>query len=244
MQFNAKKEKGRIIDFIREYVGDFNVVIGISGGKDSTIVSALCAEALGVSRVFGYLMPNGEQKDLNDSFEISRGLGINYEVKNIAPIVDAYINDIKEVSDDIKTNLPSGIRTNYLHNVAAKLHNALVVNTGNLCESWIGFCTKFGDARGGDFAPILDYTVEEVKAIGKECESLKGLQYLIDKEPNDGMSGISDEEKTGIPYNVLSKYIRTGVSEDVEIKEKIDRMHRESAHKRDELPRCIYIDNN
>lgn len=238
--FNAKKEKERIVQWIQDYFAgtNFNAVIGISGGKDSSIVAALCVEALGKGRVIGVLMPKGEQADIADSLQLVNHLGIKHRIINIGKPVDAYIRAMQEDGQELSkmalVNIPDHIRMAMLYSTGAS-ENALVANTSNLSENYIGYTTKFGTSKG-DFSPLSDYTVTEAKAIGKEL----GLPLnLIDKTPADGLSGLTDEQNIGFPYAVLDVYIREGICEDAEIKAKIDKMHTNSRHKFT-MPKCEY----
>jgi len=245
------KLKDSIIKWIQDTVGDCHVVIGISGGKDSSICAALCVEALGKDKVFGVLMPDGEQKDIDKSLELVNHLGINYTKINIGQVTAQLRSRIKiglyhetkkkvnvnlfekKLNDVYETNTPARIRMTTLYGVAAILGNSRVANTCNKSEDWVGYSTKYGDSAG-DFAPIADLTVGEVKALGYEL----GLpQDLIEKTPDDGMSGKSDEEKLGFTYAELDEYITSGKIENLEHKEKIDRMHKANLHKLQLMPK-------
>ena len=254
-KFNVKETKKKLVEWIRKTVGDCTVVIGISGGKDSSITAALCVEALGKEKVFGVLMPDGEQKDIDKSLELVKHLGIDYTCVNIGYATlmlrqsifegfksihrinrtcSSYITNYAEKFNDVyETNTPARIRMTTLYGVAAIIGNARVVNTCNLSEDWVGYSTKFGDSAG-DFSPLANLTVHEVKALGYELCLPKDL---IEKVPSDGMSGKSDEEKLGFTYDELDTYIRTGVIENLEHKEKIDRMHRANLHKLRLMPK-------
>jgi len=241
MPFNAKTEKEKIITWIKEYFAptpDFKAVVGISGGKDSAIVTALCVAALGKEKVLGILLPNGKQKDITDSLHIVNHLEIHHKEINIEKSVEAFINETLEsgqyLSQIARTNIPDALRMAKLYAVAAT-ESALVANTSNLSENYIGYTTKFGTSRG-DFSPLSDYTVTEVKLIGHEL----GLpESLINKTPSDGLTEKSDEEKFGFTYEVLDKYIRTGLCENPETKKIIDNMHRSTRHKFT-IPKCEY----
>ena len=237
--FEAEKTKNEIISWIRDYFekngADCNAVVGISGGKDSSIVAALCAQALGPRRVFGVLMPQGEQHDINFSLELVNHLGIKYTTINIKDAVDALLADIKKAdmtpNKQATINIPARIRMTTLYAVSA-IVNGRVANTCNLSEDWVGYATKFGDAAG-DFSPISRLTVTEVKAIGRE---LNLPSSLVDKLPEDGLTGLSDEENLGFTYDVLDKYLREGICEDAATKEKIDRLHKLNLHKLEPMP--------
>ncbi|WP_461255746.1 NAD(+) synthase [Treponema sp. R80B11-R83G3] len=237
--FNAKKTKDKLIDWLRDYFEktgqDCCAVVGISGGKDSSTVAALCAEALGKERVYGVLMPQGNQHDIAYSRELVEFLGIKQIEVNIKKSVDALLESIKEASFSLNRqsviNIPARIRMTALYAVSASV-NGRVANTCNLSEDYIGYATKYGDAAG-DFSPLSQLTVTEVKLVAKE---LSLPAKFIDKVPEDGLSGLSDEENIGFSYAVLDRYIREGVCEDAAIKEKIDRMHRLNLHKLELMP--------
>ena len=235
--------KNRIVDWIREWFEingkGCNAVIGISGGKDSSIVAALCAEALGKDRVIGVLMPNGEQADIDDAIQLVEHLGIKYYIINIKNSVDGVVREMLsagiEISEQTRINLPPRIRMSTLYAVSQS-HNGRVANTCNLSEDWIGYSTRYGDSAG-DFSPLCNVTVTEAKAIGE----ILGLPHnLVHKTPSDGLSGMSDEEKIGFTYEVLDKYIRTGVCEDADTKAKIDRMNRINKFKLEPMPGFMY----
>lgn len=243
-KFDATKTRKELVEWIRNYFNengkDCNAVIGISGGKDSSVVAALCVEALGKDRVIGVLMPCGEQHDINYSQELCEYLDIKNVTINIGDTVSdigcALLKGISELGRCVTTvttvNTPARIRMSVLYGVAGSL-NGRVSNNCNLSEDWVGYATKFGDGAG-DFAPIMNLTVGEVKAIGREL----GLpEKFIEKTPIDGLCGKSDEDNLGFTYDVLDRYIREGICEDLETKEKIDKMHRYSMHKLLPMPR-------
>lgn len=261
MKFNAKEVKESIVKWIKDIVGDCTVVIGISGGTDSSVCAALCVEALGKDKVFGVLMPDGVQKDIDKSLELVNHLGIEYKTINIGRVTEAVSTSIiietlgsktdrlsqavksyynqhkseKVFNDVYETNTPARIRMTTLYGVAAILGNSRVINTCNLSEDWVGYSTKFGDSAG-DFSPLAMITKTEVKQLGYEL----GLpQDLVEKIPSDGMSGMSDEEKLGFTYQELDTYIRTGKIENLEHKEKIDRMHKMNLHKIEPMPKFM-----
>ncbi len=226
--FDAKKVKDEVVQWIRDWFEvngkGCNAVIGISGGKDSSIVAALCAEALGKERVIGVLMPNGEQRDISDSEALVEHLQIPYYVCNIQEGVNGVLNALKtsgvEISRQTSVNLPPRIRMSTLY-ALSQSNNGRVANTCNLSEDWVGYSTRYGDAAG-DFAPLGKLTVQEVKEIG----TLLGLPiFLVDKVPSDGLTDRTDEDNLGFTYAVLDKYIRTGVCEDEDTKARIDRLH-------------------
>ena len=234
--FNAQKVKDGCVQWIRDFFEEngkgCNAVVGISGGKDSSIVAALCVEALGKDRVIGVLMPNGEQHDIDMAKLLVEHLGIKHFVVNIKDAVDGVKNAIPfELSTQSVTNLPPRIRMATLYAVSQS-HNGRVANTCNLSEDWVGYSTRYGDAAG-DFSPCSHITVQEMKAIGM----LLGLpDVLVDKVPIDGLCVKTDEDNLGFTYAVLDRYIRTGEIDDLETKEKIDRMHRNNLFKLKMMP--------
>ena len=226
--FNVEKTTEQVIKWIREWFEQngkgCNAVVGISGGKDSSIVAALCAKALGKDRVIGVLMPNGEQSDIDCSKQLVAHLGIPFYVCNIKNAVDGVLRSLTEsgleISRQTQINLPPRIRMSTLY-ALSQSKNGRVANTCNLSEDWVGYSTRYGDAAG-DFSPLGKLTVQEVKEIGKYL----GLPLnLVEKVPSDGLSNKTDEDNLGFTYAVLDKYIRTGVCEDAETKAKIDRLH-------------------
>jgi NAD+ synthase len=237
--FDAKTVTDGIIQWIRKFFHengkDCRAVIGLSGGKDSSVTAALCVRALGVERVFGILMPQGEQKDIDAAKELAAHLGIKHCIVNIKNTVDTLLESLKqgglEVNLQAKINTPARLRMTVLY-AAAAIVNGRVANTCNLSEDWVGYSTKFGDSAG-DFSPLSHLTVTEVKAVGREL----GLpSKCIEKTPEDGLSGLSDEENLGFSYAVLDRYIREGICEDKETKEKIDRRHKNNLHKLELMP--------
>ena len=224
-KFNAEKVKNECVQWIRDFFENngkgCNAVVGISGGKDSSIVAALCVEALGKDRVIGVLMPNGEQADINMAKLLVDTLGIKHFIVNIKDAVDGIINSIPfELSEQSRVNLPPRIRMSTLYAVSQS-HNGRVANTCNLSEDWVGYSTRYGDSVG-DFSPCSFITVQEMKQIGR----LLGLpEVLVDKVPIDGLCGKTDEDNLGFTYAELDRYIRTGEIDDMDKKAKIDRMH-------------------
>lgn len=236
--FNAQKVKDDCVNWIKEFFAangpDCNAVVGISGGKDSSVAAALCVEALGRDRVIGVLMPKGEQHDIDCARQLVEHLGIkSYEI-NIKDAVDglmANMPDGLEISAQTVTNIPPRVRMTTLYAVSQS-QNGRVVNTCNLSEDWVGYSTRYGDAAG-DFSPMSNLTVTEVKEIGH----LLGLpRNLVEKTPIDGLCGKTDEENLGFTYAVLDKYIRTGECEDADTKELIDKKHKANLFKLQLMP--------
>lgn len=234
--FDAVKVKNECVEWIRDFFAvngkDCNAVVGISGGKDSSVAAALCVEALGTDRVIGVLMPCGEQADISASYTLVSHLGIKHYVVNIKDAVEGLKKNIPlELSVQSATNLPPRIRMSTLYAISQS-HNGRVVNTCNLSEDWVGYSTRYGDAAG-DFSPLSNLTVQEVKAIGR----VLGLpEELVDKTPTDGLCGKTDEDNLGFTYAELDRYIRTGEIDNKATKEKIDGMHSRNLFKLQLMP--------
>ena len=234
--FDAGKVKDACVLWIREFFSengpDCNAVVGISGGKDSSTVAALCAEALGVDRVIGVLMPCGVQSDIDAAKKLVDHLGIKHYVVNIKDAVEGLKKNLPfDLSRQSAINLPARVRMATLYAVSQS-HNGRVANTCNLSEDWVGYATRYGDGAG-DFSPLSRLTVTEVKAIGRTL----GLpEDLVEKVPIDGLSGKTDEENLGFTYAELDRYIRTGKIENRATKEKIDRLHAANLFKVQPMP--------
>ena len=247
MMFNVEKTTAEAVQWIRDWFEingkGCNAVIGISGGKDSSIVAALCVQALGKDRVIGVLMPNGTQSDIDCSKQLVAYLGIPYYVCNIKKAVEGVLASLEEsgveASRQTIVNLPPRIRMSTLYALSQSM-NGRVANTCNLSEDWVGYSTRYGDAAG-DFSPLGKLTVREVKAIGKYL----GLpENLVDKVPSDGLSGKTDEDNLGFTYAVLDEYIRTGVCADEATKARIDRLHALNEFKLKPIPCYEYSPEN
>ena len=209
--------KDEAIAWVKDYFarnGNENTkaVIGISGGKDSSTVAALCCAALGKDRVIGVMMPNGVQSDIEDSKKLCSFLGIKNYTVNIAQaykgISDAVTQSLGLASDSLPpqftTNTPARLRMTTLYSVAAIEGNCRVSNNGNLSERLTGYFTLWGDGAG-DFAPLANLYVSQVVQLGKDL----GLpDELVEKAPSDGMSGMTDEAKLGFTYDQLEKVSR------------------------------------
>lgn len=246
--FDAQKVKDQVVQWIRDWFEEngkgCNAVIGISGGKDSSVVAALCAEALGKDRVIGVTMPNGVQKDISDSMLLINHLGIRYCNVNIGDTYNALMAAVKEqlatldkeVSPQTTINMPPRLRMTTLYAISQSM-NGRVANTCNLSEDWVGYSTRYGDAAG-DFSPLGGLTVAEVIAIGKEL----GLPVeLVEKTPSDGLCGKSDEDNLGFTYAVLDRYIRTGQIDDPQIKAVIDDKHVKNLFKLKPIPHFDFM---
>lgn len=244
--FNAELARDNLVKGVSELAkkqGFSKVVIGISGGKDSTVCAAICARALGKENVYGVMMPDGEQKDIADSIEVCKVLGINKKTVNIGEMHEALLKNLHfgeaenedfPVSFDKESNVNVGprLRMTTLRYIAQYL-GARLVGTGNLSESTVGYCTKDGDTSC-DFALLLGLTSVEVVEVGLTMSELP--RHLVKKTPTDGLSGMSDEEKLGITYQAIHNYIRLGSSGDDETDAKIRAKEAASAHKRNKPP--------
>ena len=237
--FDVKKTTANIVQWIRDWFEingkGCNAVLGISGGKDSSVVAALCVEALGKERVIGVLMPNGKQSDIDCAIALVKHLGITNYTINIKKSVDGVLEELQnagvEISNQTIVNLPPRIRMSTLYALSQSM-NGRVANTCNLSEDWVGYSTRYGDAAG-DFAPLAKMTVQEVKAIGKH---LNLPLFLVEKVPSDGLSGKTDEDNLGFTYSALDKYLREGVCEDETVKARIDWLHARNEFKLKPIP--------
>ncbi len=220
--------------FFEENGPGCNAVLGVSGGKDSSVAAALCVEALGKDRVVGVMMPNGVQHDIDMAQLLCDHLGIRRYVVNIHDAVEGVKGAIPEdltLSEQSLVNLPPRIRMATVYAVSQSL-NGRVVNTCNLSEDWVGYSTRYGDSVG-DFSPMSHLTVQEVKAVGRYL----GLpDVLVDKVPIDGLCGKTDEDNLGFTYAALDRYIRTGEIDDEAAKTRIDTLHRRNLFKLQLMP--------
>ena len=236
--FDVKKTKDECVEWIRDFFEKngkgCNAIVGISGGKDSSVCAALCCEALGRDRVIGVLMPNGRQADIDCAELLVEHLGIKSFTVNIKDSVDGLkkaLGESLEISEQATINLPPRIRMATLYAVGQSF-NGRVCNTCNLSEDWVGYATRYGDGAG-DFSPISRLTVAEVKSIGREL----GLpERLVEKPPIDGLCGKTDEDNLGFTYATLDRYIRDGEIDDEKTKERIDLMHARNLFKLQPMP--------
>lgn len=216
-EFNVKMQTQLCIDWIRKWFkengnDETKAVIGISGGKDSTVTAGLLVEALGKDRVIGVLMPNKKQADIEDSIRVVNHLGITHYTINIGSAFSALSNEIEaelsvmERTPMYDTNTPARLRMVTLYGIGAMIGNCRVANTCNLSEDKLGYSTFYGDSAG-DFAPLSHLTTEEVVAIG---DYLKLPEDLVHKTPSDGMCGKSDEDNLGFTYKEVNELIRLG----------------------------------
>lgn len=236
--FDALSVKNQCVAWIQKFFEEngpgCNAIVGISGGKDSSVTAALCVEALGKERVIGVLMPCGVQSDIDAAYALVNHLGIQHFVINIQDAVEglkAQVSAALPMTKQAHTNMPARIRMTTLYAVGQSM-NGRVANTCNLSEDYVGYSTRYGDAAG-DFSPLSLLTVQEVKEIGR----LLGLpDTLVDKTPIDGLSGKTDEDNLGFTYAELDRYIRTGQIDDLQKKEQIDRLHRMNLFKLQYMP--------
>ena len=244
MEFDAYKVKDELIQWIRDWFEEngkgCNAVVGISGGKDSSVVAALCVEALGKDRVVGVLMPNGEQPDIDMSHLLVETLGIRHYTLNIHDTYEACLREIEktgvEISNQTRVNLAPRIRMSCEYALSQSL-NGRVANTCNWSEDYVGYSTRYGDAAG-DFAPLGRLVVREVKAIG---HALGLPRVLVEKVPSDGLCGKTDEDNLGFTYAALDRYIREGILEDEAVKARIDRLHKLNLFKLKPIPYFPYL---
>lgn len=236
--FNAKEQLPGLLDWMRAQMKACygkTAVVGISGGKDSSVIAALCCEAYGKEKVVGVLMPDGVQPDIDYSNGLVEFLGIRHYTVNIHAAVRGVLDEMERLklppTRQTTVNLPSRIRMSTLYAIAQSVEGGIVINTSNLSEDWVGYCTIYGDSAGA-FSPIGMYTTEEVIALGAEL----GLpeRFLI-KPPSDGLTGLTDEDNLGFTYHAVNEYVRNGIV-DPAIREQIDAKHRASRFKFRTLP--------
>ena len=212
--FNAEKTRDNLVQWIKDWFEKngptSKAVIGISGGKDSTIVAALCARALGTDRVLGVLMPNGTQADIQDSYTVCEKLGIASIVVNIqdayAGVYNSVLNALNypALSEQTTINIAPRLRMTTLYAVSQTV-GGRVINTSNLSECLTGYFTRWGD-ECGDMKPLINLTKNEVVAIGLTMDEIP--RDLVEKAPSDGLTGKTDEDKIGFSYDALDTYIR------------------------------------
>lgn len=244
--FNAKKVKNDLVQWIKRWFEingeDCNAVIGISGGIDSSVVAALCVEALGKDRVIGVKMPNHIQDDIDYSNLLCEHLEIKNHTIDVGVAIDDLLNNIHyratdiDISEQTKINLPPRIRMATLYAVSQSC-NGRVMNTSNLSESYVGYDTRYGDSVG-DCSPLGNLTKTEIRLIAKE---LNLPDELVNKKPSDGLCGLTDEDRFGFTYEVLDKYIRESIIDNAEAEEKINKMHYKNLFKLQPMPAFEYI---
>lgn len=244
-EFNVVKTKNEIIDWIRTYFAQQpsakGAVIGISGGKDSTIVAKLLVEAIGSDRVYGVLMPNGHQSDIEDAIHVCKMLDINWTRVDISQAYNSVVNSIQSetrspvlLSEQSKINIAPRLRMTTLYAIGQTM-GYRVAGTGNKSEGYVGYCTKWGDTAH-DFNPIGDLTKEQVVALG----DILGLPYdLVHKVPSDGLTGKTDEDNLGFTYAQVAEVIETGKTDNEEAHIAIRKAHVGSRHKFSDIPKYV-----
>lgn len=237
--FDVNKEVDHIVKWIQDWFEQnskgCNAVIGISGGKDSTITAALLVKALGKERVYGIMMPIDRHMDEDDAMKVCDYLGIHTRRIDVGVAVRSILAQMPFYTKQTQINLPARIRMAALYAVSQSV-NGRVANTCNLSEDWVGYSTRYGDSVG-DFSPLSNYTVTEVRQIGKAL----GLpDEFVYKVPSDGLCGKTDEDNLGFTYDVLDRYIRTGECDDEDIKAKIDELHERNKFKLELMQSCPY----
>ena len=236
--FNPEKTAEKLVKWLKDYFDNngqpINAVVGCSGGKDSTVVLAALTKAIGPDRIYAILMPNGEQADIDDSFKICEYLGLKPHVCNIQDAYNGVVGSVSgefEPTGQMKINLAPVLRMTTLKAISQCVNGRFTCN-GNASEAYIGWFTIDGDDRGS-VKPLINMTVTEVIQVG---EALGLPDWMIHKTPTDGLCGQTDEDKFGFTYEVLDRYIRTGEIDDLEVKAKIDDMHKRNAFKLKPMP--------
>lgn len=232
--FNVIKEYSCILNFIQSQIttGLKTAIIGISGGKDSTIVAKLLVDALGKENVIGVIMPNDVQPDFLDAQMVCDLFEIKQHVIDISKIYNAFINDLTNIqstlNNQVLNNIPPRIRMTILYAIAQSYPGGRVVGTGNMSENYIGWCTKWGD-MACDFNPIAHLTCSQVVELGDYLN----LPYeLVHKIPSDGLTGKSDEENFGFTYKDLDSFLSIpGTILSPEVFGLISKRHLASLHK-------------
>ena len=241
-KIDIKRVKDECVKWIRDWFEvngkGCNAVLGLSGGKDSTIVAKLCVEAIGKDRVIGVAMPDTLQ-GLNEADKIAEYLGIKFINAPIGRITNEYKNIFigTKVSTQTLQNIPPRARMTMLYAIA-QTYNGRVIGTCNLSENYIGYFTAWGDGVS-DCEPLANLTVTEVRALGHEL----GLPTeWVDKTPDDGLPHSSpDEVKFGFTYAMLDKYIREGECDYEDIKCKILERHNKNLFKMRRLALPSYL---
>ena len=239
MEFNAMAQLPGLMDWMWERMQDCHgktAVIGISGGKDSSVAAALAVTVYGKDNVYGVLLPDGVQPDIDYSHELVELLEIPHCTIDIHDAVQGVLVGMEkadlEISRATKVNLPSRIRMATLYAVAQSLPGGTVINTSNLSEDWVGYCTVYGDSAGA-FSPLGMYTTDEVIGLGR---ALKLPEKFLMKPPSDGLTGLTDEDNLGFTYRAVNEYVRYGRCEDESIRAKIDQKHKASRFKFRTIP--------
>ena len=243
--FNAEKTRDNLVQWIKDWFEKngptSKAVLGISGGKDSTIVAALCARAIGKERVLGVLMPNGEQKDIDDSIRVCETLGIQNITVNINDAYKGVANNVlwalkgwynyTQLSEQTTINIAPRLRMTTLYAVSQTV-GGRVINTSNKSEAMTGYFTRWGD-ECGDMKPLINLTKNEVVAIGLTMDEIP--RDLVEKAPADGLTGKTDEDKIGFSYDALDNYLRC-IKNDGDVDKKIEARIFSTSFKRKPIP--------
>lgn len=242
-----QQEMENAIAWIKQYVEDSNskgIVIGNSGGKDSATVLAMATKAIGKENVLAISMPcNSQNSDFEDAKLVAEAFGVKFATIDLSSTYYEMEKEInlkltQNLSKESTINIKPRLRMTTLYGIAQTL-NYLVIGTGNLCEAMVGYTTKWGD-NSSDFNPIGNFTVDEVLEIGK----ILGVpEKILKKAPNDGLGGLTDEEKMGIKYSQIAEMIETGDT-DENAKREIIRRYQNSKHKRIVVPVYRFERNN
>ncbi len=230
MSFNVEKNVNSCVEWLKDYLtnsGAKGFVLGVSGGKDSAVVASLLVKAVGSNKVFGVLMPNGEQADIHDSKAVCENLGISYDIVNINETYNSILKALPSTDvTETKINILPRLRMTTVYAVASE-KGCLVAGTGNKSEKYVGYFTKWGDGAF-DLNPIAEFTTDEVVAIGQYLGTYEGA---LMKKPSDGISGSSDEDKLGFTYKELNQFMETNSIENKENEQKIIKKHAQNQHK-------------
>lgn len=234
-----QQEMENAIKWIGQYIensGAKGIVIGNSGGKDSATVLAMAVKAIGKENVVAVSMPcNSKSCDLEDAELVAKTFGVEFIKVDLSKTYEEMEREIntqlvKNLSKEAIINIKPRLRMTTLYGIAQTL-GYLVIGTGNLCEAMVGYTTKWGD-NSSDFNPIGNFTVDEVLEIG---QVLGVPEKILRKAPNDGLGGLTDEEKMGIKYSQIAEMIETGNTEE-KAKQEILRRYQNSKHKRSLVP--------
>ena len=243
MKFDVKKETNNIINFIKNYYKENNlkgVVLGISGGKDSAIVAALFSKAIGPENVLGVTLPcHSEKTDKSDAIKVAEKYGFELINLDLTNVFDEFQNEVYKLGNftekELKNstiNLKPRLRMSSVYYLAAlyselKGGTYIVAGTSNKCELFVGYFTKGGDSTH-DISVINDYTVDEVIKIGEYLEVPNEVLY---KTPSDGLSNQTDEDKLGVTYRDIAKYMENPDNVDEQARVKIKKLHDNNQHK-------------
>lgn len=243
MEFDAKQEVENIVQFVRNYFSEHKLggaVIGLSGGKDSAVVLALLHLALGKENVVALTLPcHSKNEDRSLADVVAKRYGVKVVNVDLSSTYDSEVETIaksfKATDEELlnsNINLKPRLRTSVLYYFAAALSQVhkkpyIVVGTSNKCELYVGYFTKGGD-NVYDLSLIADFDVQEVIKLG---EVLGVPAEVLYRAPSDGISGSTDEEKLGVTYKDISKYINDPNSVEKEVGAKIKKLHESNFHK-------------